>query len=146
MVKCGMISCELTKSDKCEICAESKMIKKPFQSVERSSKLLDLVNTDICELNGMLTRGGNKYFITFIDDYSRFCYVYLMKHKDEAFHMFKVYKNEVENQKNKSIKILRSDRGGEYFSREFAIFCKEYGIIRQCSAPRTPEQNGLAER
>ena len=122
------------------------MIKKPFKSVERNLDLLELVHTDICELNGILTRGGNRYFITFIDDSSRFTYVYLLKNKDAAFNVFKVYKSEVENQLGKKIKIIRSDRGGEYFSNEFIVFCEDHGIIHECSAPRTPEQNGLAER
>ena len=71
-----------------------------------------LVHIDICELNGILTRGGNRYFITFIDDFTKFTHVYLMRNKDKAFDMFKVYKSEVENQKDKKIKVLRSDRGG----------------------------------
>ena len=104
------------------------------------------MHSDICELNGMLTRGGNRYFITFIDDYLRFTYVYLLKHKDDAFKVFKIYKNEVENQLRKRIKVFRSDRGGEYFSNDFNNFCEEHGIIHECSAPRTLEQNGLAER
>ena len=129
---------------KCELCVKSKMIKKSFKSVDRSTNLLTLIHSDICELNGMLTRGENIFFITFIDDYSRYTYVYLLKHKDEAFAVFKNYKAEVENQLDKKIKILRSDRGGEYFPHEFNKFCEEHGIIHQCSAPRTPEQNGLA--
>ena len=80
MIKCGLISCDVDKFKKCEICVKSKMIKKPFKSVERNLDLLELVHTDICELNGILTRGGNRYFITFIDDSSRFTYVYLLKH------------------------------------------------------------------
>ena len=59
------------------------------------------------------------YFITFIDDFSRYGYVYLMKYKSEAFEKFREYKNEVENQTGKSIKTLWSDRGGEYLSTEF---------------------------
>ena len=121
------------------------MIKKPFQSVDRNSNLLDLIHSDICELNEILTRGGNRYFIIFIDDFFRYTYVYLLKHKDEAFNAFKNYKAEVKNQLGKKIKILRSDRGGEYFPNEFNLFC-EHGIIHQYFAPRTPEQNGLAER
>lgn len=58
----------------------------------------------------------NRYFITFIDDCSRFTHVYLLKHKAEAFNAFKIYKAEMENQLSKRIKVLRSDRGGEYFS------------------------------
>ena len=60
------------------------------------------------------SKGGNKYFITFIDECSRYCYVYLLSSKDEAVNAFKTYKAEVETQLNKKIKIIRSDRGGEY--------------------------------
>ncbi|XP_070007753.1 uncharacterized protein [Nicotiana sylvestris] len=62
------------------------------------------------------SQGGKKYFITFIDDCTRYCYVYLLNSKDEAIEAFKQYKNEVENQLNKKIKMIRSDRGGEYES------------------------------
>ena len=115
------------------------MSKRPFPKVERNSEFLDLVHFDICELNGILTRGENRYFIIFIDDHSRYTYVYLMKHKDQAFQMFKIYKSEVENQKGKKIKILRSDRGGEYFPTKFSSFCEENGIIHQTSVPYTPQ-------
>ncbi|XP_022024151.1 uncharacterized protein LOC110924456 [Helianthus annuus] len=79
-------------------------------------------------------------------DSSRYLYVYLLHSKDEAFEAFKIYKAEVEKQKEKRIKILRSDRGGEYFNRKFDAFCEEEGIIHERTAPYTPQQNGLAER
>ena len=82
------------------------MTKKPFSKSDRNSIMLELVHLDICELNGVLTRGCKRCFITFIDDFSRFTYVYLMRNKDESFDMFKRYKTEVENQKDKKIKIL----------------------------------------
>ncbi|KAK0577895.1 hypothetical protein LWI29_001967 [Acer saccharum] len=80
------------------------------------------------------------------DDYSRFGYVYLMRHKSDAFDMFKAFKAEVENQLKKHIKILRSDRGGEYLSGEFQQYLIDNGIVSQFSAPGTPQQNGVAER
>ena len=140
------INCKYDHDNKCEICVEAKMTKKPFHKVERSSELLQLVHSDICELNGQLTRGGKRYFITFIDDHSRYTYVYLMKTKDEAFDKFKEYKAEIENQKDKRIKVLRTDRGGEYFPESFNRFCEDNGIIHQRTAPYTPQQNGVAER
>ncbi|PWA42899.1 Copia-like retrotransposon [Artemisia annua] len=97
-------------------------------------------------VNGLLTRGGRRYFITFCDDSSRYLYVYLLRSKDEAFDSFKVFKAEVENQLGKRIKILRSDRGGEYFTRKFDAFCEENGIKHERTSPYTPQQNGLAER
>jgi hypothetical protein len=65
---------------------------------------LDLVHSDLCEMNGLLTRGGKRYFMTFIDDASRFCYIFLLKSKDEALHYFKIYKAEVENKLERKIK------------------------------------------
>jgi len=146
MSKHGLISYNHNHSAKCEICIQAKMTNKHFPKTNRNSKLLELVHSNVCELNGVLTRGGNIYFITFTDDFSRYTYVYLMKSKDEAFSLFKCYKSTVENQKEKKIKILRSDRGGEYFPTEFTLYCEENGIIHQTSAPYTPQQNGLAER
>ena len=90
--------------------------------------------------------GGYSYFITFTDDLSRYGYVYLMKYKSEAFEKFREYKNEVENQTGKSIKTLRSDRGGEYLSTEFTQFLKDHGILSQWTPPYTPQLNGVSER
>ena len=83
---------------------------------------------------------GKKYFITFIDDYSQFMYVYLLHNKYEALDAFKVFKAEVENQCEKQIQIVRYDRGGEYYGRytengqahsPFAKFLQEHGIVAQ---------------
>nr|GEY47464.1 hypothetical protein [Tanacetum cinerariifolium] len=65
---------------------------------------------------------------------------------DKAFETFKIYKAEVENQRGKKIQILRSDRGGEYFSTEFSSYCESQGLIHQRTAPYTPQQNGVVER
>ena len=76
---------------------------------------LELIHSDLCEMNGVLTKGGKRYFMTLIDDVTRFCYVYLLKTKDETLDYFKIYKAEVENQLERKIKRLRSDSGGEFF-------------------------------
>ena len=95
---------------KCEICVQAKQPKRPYKSVQRNSQLLDLIHSDVCDSNRPLTRAGNKYFVTFIDHCSKFCYLYLIKTKDEVFSKFKIYKAEVENQLERKIKKLRSDR------------------------------------
>ena len=74
---------------------------------------LELIHSDLCEMNGVLTKGGKRYFMTLIDDSTRYCYVYLMKSKDEALNYFKIYKAEAENQLDLKIKRLRSDCRGE---------------------------------
>ena len=72
--------------------------------------------------------------------------MYLLKTKDEALDFFKTYKVEVENQLEKKIKRVRSDRGGEYFSNEFDLFCSENGIIHERTPSYSPQSNGVAER
>src|SRR6187401_1640100 len=75
------------------------------------------------------------YFLTFTDDWSRCGYIYLMKHKFETFEKFKEFQSEVENHRNKKIKFLRSDRGGEYLSYEFGLHLKQCGIVSQLTPP-----------
>ena len=136
---------KIDPNHKCEICVESKLIRTSFQSIERSSEPLELIHSDICDLKFIQTRGGKKYFLTLIDDCIRYCYVYLLRSKDEALEMFQHFKNEVENQLDRKIKVIRSDRGGEY-EAPFGDFCSQHGIIHQTTAPYSPQQNGVAER
>ena len=132
--------------DRCEICVEAKSVKNSGHSIDRNTKPLGLIHNDLCDLKFASTRGGKKYFITFIDDCTRYYYVYLLNSKDEVMNMFLTYKAEVENQFNKNIKILKSDRDGEYESNKFSELCVKFGIIHQTIAPYTPQQNKIAER
>ena len=124
-----------------------KMTKTPFTGhSEKANNLLGLIHSDVCGPLSSNARGGFQYFITFTDDFSRYGYVYLMKHKSESFEMFKIFKNEVQNQLGKSIKALRSDRGGEYLSQEFIDHLTDCGIVSQLTPPGTPQWNGVCER
>ena len=136
---------QIDAKHKCETCVEAKLTKSSFQSIERHTEPLDLIHSDICDLKLVQTRGGNKYFITFVDDSTKYCYVYLLKSKGEAIEKFVLYKNEVENKLNRKIKVLRSDRGGEYES-PFVDLCAQHGIIHETTAPYSPQSNGVAER
>ena len=98
---------------------------------------------------------GYDSFITFIDDYSYYGYIYPIKERTKALDKFKIFKTEVENQHNLKIKIVRSNRGGEYYGRHtpygqvprpFARFLQENGIVAQYSTSGKPQQNGVAER
>ena len=130
-----------------ESCLHGKLTNSPFSGTgERATELLELIHSDVCGPMSTHAIGGYSYFITFTDDFSRYGYVYLMKYKSEAFEKFREYKNEVENQTGKSIKTLRSDRGGEYLSTEFTQFLKDHGILSQWTPPYTPQLNGVSER
>ncbi len=84
--------------------------------------------------------------MSFIDDHIRKVWVYFMKHKGEVFQHFLNFKAMVEKEKGVSIKCLRSDGGGEYFSNEFSEYLKEHGIQRKYSCSYSPHHNGVAER
>ncbi|KAK1424234.1 hypothetical protein QVD17_19555 [Tagetes erecta] len=145
--KNGLLKSSDDSFDKCESCLLGKMTKKPFSGTnERAKDLLGIIHTDVCGPFKTMTRNGERYFITFTDDYSRYGYVFLLKHKDEAFEVFKVFQNEVQNQLNKTIKVLRSDRGGEYLYDKFLDHLRSCGIISQLTPPGTPQHNGVSER
>ncbi|KAK1663046.1 hypothetical protein QYE76_051205, partial [Lolium multiflorum] len=140
-------SLDFESLDRCEACLMGKMTKTPFSGMmERATDLLEIIHTDVCGPMSVASRGGYRYVLTFTDDLSRYGYIYLMKHKSETFEKFKEFQSEVENQRNKKIKFLRSDRGGEYLSYEFGMHLKKCGILSQLTPPGTPQRNGVSER
>ncbi|KAK1618948.1 hypothetical protein QYE76_024465 [Lolium multiflorum] len=125
-------SLDFESLDRCEACLMGKMTKTPFSGImERATDLLEIIHTDVCGPMSVASRGGYRYVLTFTDDLSRYGYIYFMKHKSETFEKFKEFQSEVENQRNKKIKFLRSDRGGEYLSYEFGMHLKKCGILSQ---------------
>nr|GEW43788.1 hypothetical protein [Tanacetum cinerariifolium] len=108
--------------EKCVPCMSEKMARKPYShQVKRAKDILGLIHTDVCGPFRTVSRQGASYFVTFTDDFSQ-------------------------NQLEKTIKSLRSDRGGEYMSQEFLDHLKEHGIIAHQTPPYTPQHNGVSER
>ncbi|GJR28665.1 retrotransposon protein, putative, ty1-copia subclass [Tanacetum coccineum] len=106
-------SIDIESLGKCVSCMSRKMARKPYShQVERAKDLLGLIHTNVCGPFRIVSRQGASYFVTFTDDFSRYGYVYLLKHKHEVFETFKVFQKEVENQLGKTIKSLRSDCRG----------------------------------
>ena len=130
----------------CEHCVISKQHRLKFaKSTARSKHILDLIHSDVWESPEM-SIGGAKYFVSFIDDYSRRLWVYPIKKKSDVYPVFKEFKAQVELETGKRIKCLRTDNGGEYTDGDFLTFCKQEGIKRQFTVAHTPQQNGVAER
>ena len=137
-----------TRLSFCEGCVEGKMHRKPFKSRRDSHSIrkLQLVHSDVCGPMQAESIGGQKYFVTFIDDFSRCCAVYFLKQKSEVFEKFKEFEAIATNECGQSIATLRTDNGGEYLSREFQAYLKSKGIRHELTIAHTPEQNGVAER
>lgn len=131
----------------CIPCLKGKHTKLPFKNIgSRATAPLELIHSDLCGPMETPSMGGARYFISFIDDYSRKVNVYFLRNKMNVKEVFQVYKTEMENQMNCKIKILRTDNGLEYLNNQFMKYLTDSGIIHQTTVPYTPEQNGLAER
>ena len=89
---------------------------------------------------------GSLYYVVFIDDFSQKSWIFFMNTKGQAFSRFQEFKDLVENQTGKKIRVLRLDNGGEYTSKEFMDFCAGEDIRRELTIPYNPQQNGVAER
>ena len=129
----------------CEQCLVGKATGLTFGKAKRACFPLDLTHSDFCGPMNVRARHGAQYFVTFIDDFTRFGHVYLISHRFEALD-FKRYSTLVENQLNTKIKSLRTNRGCEYLSDLFKAYCDEKGIARQLTIRYTPQQNGVVER
>ena len=103
----------------CDGCVEGKMHRKPFKSVGeiRSTIILHLVHSDVCGPMHTESIGGKKYFVIFIDDYSKCCSVCFMKRKSEVLEKFKEFETDAMNESGRKIETLRTDNGGEYVSK-----------------------------
>uniref|UniRef100_A0A2P2NFM4 Retrovirus-related Pol polyprotein from transposon TNT 1-94 n=1 Tax=Rhizophora mucronata TaxID=61149 RepID=A0A2P2NFM4_RHIMU len=92
--------------DKCTPYMLIKITRSAFTSIQRSFNILELIYCDICDLHSVQTLGGKRYFVTFIDDYSKYYHIYLLHTKNEILKRFKVYKSKVELQCESIIKCL----------------------------------------
>ncbi|KAG7561531.1 Zinc finger CCHC-type superfamily [Arabidopsis thaliana x Arabidopsis arenosa] len=140
---------QIEKDDSvCEVCTKGKQHRETFpkQANWRATEKLQLIHTDLCGPIQPNTVGEKRYILSFIDDFSRKTWIYLLSLKSEAFSSFKSFELMVENEARMKIGCLRSDRGGEFTSKEFNEFCAANGIKRQVTAAFTPQQNGVAER
>lgn len=136
------------KNDKlCDVCVLGKHHRDPFLTSQSTTKqVLDLVHSDICGPMEVQTPGKKKYFLTCIDDFSRYTTVYLLERKSDASERIQEFARWVENKFGRKIKVFRSDGGGEFVNKELKEFFLKNGIEHQVTVPYSPQQNGVAER
>jgi transposase InsO family protein len=131
---------------RCEACIYGKQNRETFPTGSwRANRCLQLVHSDIC---GPLetSLGGCKYFLLFIDDFSRMTWVHFLKDKSETFEKFNIFRCLVEKETKEKIDTLRTDNGGEFTSNEFQNYCRDKGIRRKFTNSYTPQHNGVTER
>jgi hypothetical protein len=134
------------KGTDCEPCKRSGLTRPPFPSSDsRSSKPLQLIHTDLC---GPLPEGdmGERYFLTVLDDYSKFAVVTALQKKSDAADALKGVVARLETATGHKTVTIRSDGGGEYLSTELQSWLTDRGIQHQLTTAYTPQQNGSAER
>ncbi|KAJ9551956.1 hypothetical protein OSB04_016001 [Centaurea solstitialis] len=144
----GLPPKEFTLDDHCVACLKGKQHKASHKSktINTISAPLQLLHMDLFGPTNVMSIGKKSYCLVIIDDYSRFTWVFFLRTKDETSGLIKPFVKRVENQVNLRVKVIRSDNGTEFKNADLNSFCEEKGIERQFSAPRTPQQNGVAER
>src|ERR1700678_983796 len=130
----------------CDCCIRGKMATLAYKpSKTRRKKPLDLLHSDVCGPMPTTSPSGNRYILTIVDDFSRFCIVMLLKAKSEVAEALRTCFTMLENQFERKVKVLRTDNGREYINKDVIDYCREKGIRRQLTVVHTPEQNGVAE-
>nr|GEV45209.1 putative ribonuclease H-like domain-containing protein [Tanacetum cinerariifolium] len=119
---------------------------KAINAVSSISEPLQLLYMDLFGPTSIRSIDHKFYCLVITDDYSHFCWVFFLEHKDETYPIFKNFINLVENQLNKKVKAIRCDNGTEFKNAHMIELCRSKGIKREYSNPRTPQQNGIAER
>jgi transposase InsO family protein len=144
----GLPNLDLVPVQPCGGCLAGKQHKHPFNSKPsvRAKQPLQLIHSDLCGPMQTPSLGKALYFLSLIDDFSRYTFVYFLETKSQCLEKFLAYKRLVENQTERTIKELRTDRGGEYVNGKFLEVLADAGVKAQRTTPRTPQQNGVAER
>ena len=147
LAKKGAIKIDTNGSlKKCEPCISAKAKKLPYSAAVHNSRApLEYVHSALWGPSQVESMGGGRYFISIIDDYSRKVWISMLRDKSQAFAKFKEWCIKSENERGVALKCLRTDNGMEFLSSEFEDFCKMKGIKRHRTAPKNPQQNGVAE-
>jgi transposase InsO family protein len=131
----------------CTHCLAGKMHQLPFPVSNKTvSSPFSLIHADLWGPAPIVSYTGFKYYLVLVDEFTKFTWTYLLKHKSDTLQVFTQFHAMVHTQFSLPIKTFRTDCGGEFTSTKFNQFCTNHGIIHQLSCPHTPQQNGTAER
>src|ERR1700744_753233 len=146
-IGCDFDPNEVKNTSSCEICLQSKAIRKVSREpMPRATTVLQKVHSDICGPITPQTLFKQRYFVSFIDDKTRWATVKLLSSRDQLFDEFTSYITQEESQLNTRLKRVHSDNAREYKTEAFKAFFSKKGVISTYLAPYTPEQNGISER
>jgi Integrase core domain. len=139
---------EMKPMKTCDACAHVKSTRKPIRKERekpQAKAIGDKVHSDLWGPTPVRTPQHKEYYVSFMDDYSWYTHLYLIQHKDDTFEVYKAYEALINTQYEAKIKILHTDRGGEFLGHEFANHLSAVGTIRNLTVHDTPEHNGIAE-
>ncbi|KAE8660144.1 hypothetical protein F3Y22_tig00116958pilonHSYRG00159 [Hibiscus syriacus] len=143
----GLPQLDMRTDTVCAGCQYGKAHQLPYdESKFKAKEPLELVHSDVFGLVKQQSISGMRYMVTFIDDFSRYVWVFFMNEKSDTFSKFKEFRDSAEGEVGKKICCLRTDNGGEYRSNEFSKYLRECRIRHQYTCANTPQQNGAAER
>ena len=143
----GLLGSVSTENFDCVSCQLGKQPALPFNSSESiSTDIFDLIHSDVWGPSPVSSIGESRYFVVFVDDYSRYSWIFLMKHRSELLQVYSNFAKMVETQFSKRIKIFRSDNALEYTQYAFQAVLHSYGTVHHLTCPGTSQQNGRAER
>ena len=143
----GLLGSVSTENFDCVSCQLGKQPALPFNTSESiSTDIFDLIHSDVWGPSSVSSIGGSRYFVVFVDDYSRYSWIFNMKHRSELLEVYSNFAKMVETQFSRRIKIFRSDNALEYTQYAFQAVLHSYGTVHQLTCPGTSQQNGRAER
>jgi transposase InsO family protein len=131
----------------CETCIKAKIHRSTYlPSNKKKIAPFDLVHTNVWGPSPITSESGYRWYIIFVDDFSRMTWLYLLKSKEEVKEIFRIFITMIKTQFEKNIKVVRSDNGTEYINHEVQTIFQNGGIVHETSCVGTPQQNGVAER
>ena len=144
----GLTDVSFERNHECSACLAGKQLGKPHpaKNIVSTSRPLELLHLDLFGPSTYDTLGGSKYGLVIVDDYSRYCWVFLLKSKDETHKTFIIFAKQAQRQYGAEIKTIRTDNGTEFKNYSMQDFVQDEGIKHEFSAPYTPQQNGVVER